>query len=119
MTKATSLTIVASLILPLSFSGVAAPAYAQMDWLSPHLETQRNNNARRVTERKRERGQQDSAAVQTDEQQQNTSPVSTAELQKAYNANRAEYRKRLLGGGVASADRWLEQVVRDSREPSL
>lgn len=39
-------------------------------------------------------------------------PLTLAERQSAWSSNKAEYRRRLVRDGQASADRWLEQQAR-------
>lgn len=39
-------------------------------------------------------------------------PLTLAERQAAWSNNKAEYRRRLVRDGQASADRWLEQQAR-------
>lgn len=40
-----------------------------------------------------------------------TQPPTLAERQSAWNANKAEYRRRVASDGQRSADRWLDQQV--------
>lgn len=42
-------------------------------------------------------------------------PVTLAERQAAWSANKAEYRRRLVSDGQRSADRWLEEQARAKR----
>jgi len=42
-------------------------------------------------------------------------PLTTAERQAAWSLHKAEYRRRLLRDGQASADRWLDSQARTTR----
>ncbi|HKX89894.1 MAG TPA: hypothetical protein VJM13_11835 [Sphingopyxis sp.] len=84
-------------------------AFAQ--WLEPHLDSQRWSNLRKH--------QQEQAKKAAEQRKRSgavdTRPVTLAERQAAWSQNKAEYRRRLLRDGQASADRWLDGLVRASR----
>jgi hypothetical protein len=83
------------------------PAPAQ--WLNPALDAQRWDNLRKHQQRQRQRAQQ------KHKQGQQSSRVTLAERQAAWSRNKAEYRRRMLRDGPASADRWLDGVARAGR----
>ncbi|MCW4460591.1 hypothetical protein OK349_02650 [Sphingomonas sp. BT-65] len=87
----------------------AGPAPAQAQWLDSHLEAQRWNNLRKHQQRQRQRAQQ------KHRRGQQSSRVTLAERQSAWSRNKAEYRRRMLRNGTASADRWLDSLVLASR----
>lgn len=81
----------------------SAPVAAQ--WLNPTLDAQRWNNLRSHQQRQRERARQKRKAAQP------AGRVTQAERQAAWSRNKAEYRRRMLRDGPASADRWLDGLV--------
>lgn len=52
------------------------------------------------------------AQKRTDASERSARPLTLAERQAAWSANKAEYRRRLVRDGQASADRWLDQQAR-------
>ena len=52
------------------------------------------------------------AQDRTDASETRVRPITLAERQAAWSANKAEYRRRLVRDGQASADRWLDQQAR-------
>lgn len=84
---------------------------AQAQWLEPHLDSQRWANLRKH--------QQEQARKAAEQRKRNgavdTKPVTLAERQAAWSRNKTEYRKRMLRDGQASADRWLDSLVRANR----
>jgi hypothetical protein len=111
---------------------VLAPgAAAGMDWLTPHLESQRFGNQLRRNQRARERtlqgrGQTQSgtggAAAPVPQGGAQPPPAAPArgqptmaQRQAAWSRHRAEYQRRLLRDGQASADRWLDGHIRAGR----
>lgn len=103
---------------PIAFPAVAAalilspvPAAAQMDWLTPHLETKRNDNIRRHQQRTAGTGTEAEAA----QSQQRDETITMAQRQAAWSRHKAEYRRRLLREGQAGADNWLDQQIRAGR----
>jgi hypothetical protein len=85
------------------------PALAQMDWLTPHLEIQRQNNIR-----KHQQGTAGKKA-EANAQPQAAPSVTPAQRQAAWSRHRGEYTLRVLRDGQASADRWLDQLVLEGR----
>lgn len=86
---------------------VAEPA-APQDFLTPHLEAKRHDNMRRHQMRLAKRR----AALRGETRTPVASrKVTLMERQSAWNANKSEYRKRMLRDGPASADRWLDSLV--------
>lgn len=81
------------------------PAPAQAQWLNPTLDAQRWDNLRKHQQRQRQRAQQKHKATRP------AGRVSQAERQAAWSRNKAEYRRRMLRDGPASADRWLDSLV--------
>lgn len=81
------------------------PAPAEAQWLNPHLDSQRWNNLRKHQQRQRQRAQQKHKHAQPADR------VTLAERQAAWSRNKAEYRRRMLRDGPASADRWLDSLV--------
>ncbi|WP_447930007.1 hypothetical protein [Sphingopyxis fribergensis] len=85
---------------------------ASAQWLDPTLDSQRWANlrkhqqeqAKRAAEQRKREGRADDAR-----------PVTLAERQGAWSQNKAEYRRRMLRDGPASADRWLDGIVRARR----
>lgn len=122
-----------SAMLRLLLGGLLVPGSARaMDYLTPHLESQRYGNQLRRQQRARERARQRrnasggaangtgaagaAGATGTPRQGQgNARPVSMAERQAAWSRHRPEYQRRLLRDGQASADRWLDKQVRAGR----
>ena len=100
--------------LALVMAAVASPAPAQMDWLTPHLDSQRYKNTmdaqRRAREKRRQQGHEGQQARQGPEAGEQR-PVTLAERQAAWSRNKAEYRRRMLHEGPRAADRWLDQIV--------
>lgn len=88
---------------------LAPPAPVAGQWLNPTLDAQRWDNLRKHQQRQRQRAQQ------KHRQGQQSSRVTLAERQAAWSRNRAEYRRRMLRDGTASADRWLDSLVLASR----
>jgi hypothetical protein len=86
---------------------------ASAQWLDPTLDSQRWANlrkhqqeqAKKAAEQRKRGGRADDAK-----------PVTLAERQAAWSQNKAEYRRRMLRDGPASADRWLDSIVRASRQ---
>ncbi|HEY0622209.1 hypothetical protein [Sphingomonas sp.] len=89
------------------FASPPAPAAAQ--WLNPTLDAQRWDNLRKHQQRQRQRAQQ------KHRQGQQSARVTLAERQAAWSRNKAEYRRRMLRDGPASADRWLDGIVLANR----
>lgn len=87
----------------------AAEPAAPQDFLTPHLESQRYDNLRRHQQRQAKRNRERRATTPA-------SSISMAERQSAWNANKSEYRKRMLRDGPASADRWLDSLVMAGRK---
>lgn len=87
----------------------AVPAPVQAQWLGPTLDAQRWDNLRKHQQRQRQRAQQKRQADRP------AGRVTQAERQAAWSRNKAEYRRRMLRYGPASADRWLDSLVRQSR----
>lgn len=87
----------------------AGPAPVQAQWLNPTLDAQRWDNLRKHQQRQRQRAQQ------KHKQGQQSSRVTLAERQSAWSRNKAEYRRRMLRDGTASADRWLDSLVLANR----
>lgn len=87
----------------------AAPAAAQMDWLTPHLDSQRWNNLR-----EHQRGQQ---AKRTAPRPPAPRPMSPQHESDAWAAQREarkaqlrpEYERRVVTEGRESANRWLAE----------
>ncbi|WP_343521577.1 hypothetical protein [Sphingomonas sp.] len=105
MTTAKSLAIAAAVML------FAGPAPAPAQWLNPTLDAQRWDNLRKHQQRQRQRRR----AQQKHRQGQQSGRVTRAERQAAWSRNKAEYRRRMLRDGPASADRWLDGLVRAGR----
>lgn len=103
MTAAKFLAIGAAVML---FAG-SVPAQAQ--WLNPTLDAQRWDNLRKHQQRQRQRAQQ------KHRQGQPSARVTLAERQAAWSRNKAEYRRRMLRDGTASADRWLDGLALANR----
>lgn len=84
---------------------------AQAQWLDPTLDSQRWANLRKH--------QQEQAKKAAEQRKRgggvDTKPVTLAERQAAWSRNKTEYRKRMLRDGQASADRWLDSIVRSNR----
>jgi hypothetical protein len=87
----------------------AVPAPVEAQWLGPTLDAQRWDNLRKHQQRQRQRAQQKRRTARP------TGRVTQAERQAAWSRNKAEYRRRMLRDGPASADRWLDGVVRQRR----
>lgn len=85
----------------------AAPAPVAAQWLGPTLDAQRWDNLRKHQQRQR--------AQQKRQAEHPAGRVTQAERQTAWSRNKAEYRRRMLRDGPASADRWLDRVVRQRR----
>jgi hypothetical protein len=83
----------------------AGPAPAEAQWLQPHLDSQRWSNLQKHQQRQRQRAQQKRKHAQP------AGRVTLAERQAAWSRNKAEYRRRMLRDGPASADRWLDSLV--------
>lgn len=87
----------------------ASPVPAKAQWLNPTLDSQRWDNLRKHQQRQRQRAQQQHR------QGQQSARVTLAERQSAWSRNKAEYRRRMLRDGTASADRWLDGIVLANR----
>lgn len=84
---------------------------AQAQWLEPHLDAQRWANLRKhQQEQAKKAAEQRKHGRAVDDK-----PVTLAERQAAWSQNKAEYRRRMLRDGQASADRWLDSLVRANR----
>ena len=111
MAKQVLVTLVAAALV------APVPAAAQMDTLTPHLENQRNANIRNHQQRlheQRTKGPRTTPQGRVTPPQRQTAPharITPAQRQAAWSRHKAEYRRRLLSGGPASADRWLDQQI--------
>jgi hypothetical protein len=88
---------------------LATPQPGLAQWLNPTLDAQRWDNLRKHQQRQRQRAQQ------KHRQGQPSARVTLAERQAAWSRNKAEYRRRMLRDGTASADRWLDGLVLANR----
>lgn len=88
---------------------LAPPAPAAAQWLNPTLDAQRWDNLRKHQQRQQQRARQKRKVGQP------AGRVSQAERQSAWSRNKAEYRRRMLRDGTASADRWLDSIVLANR----
>ena len=86
----------------------AAPPASAMDWLTPHLESQRNSNLLRHQQSLQKHDQQPKAAA-------GAKRSSLAKRQATWQQSKVEYRRRLLRDGQPSADRWLDNLARQDR----
>lgn len=93
------------------------PVTLPAQWLNPSLDAQRWNNLRNHQQKIREDRlkNQDRQSTETAAQAANRQPLTLAERQTAWSQNKAEYRKRLMSDGKASADRWLDQIAMANR----
>ncbi len=79
-----------------------APAQAQMDWLTPNLESQRHNNIRRHQQRLRTNQQHMRSQRPT---------ISPQRRQQLMRQIEPEYRRRVRLYGKARADEWLKRTA--------
>ena len=87
-------------------------AVAQMNWLTPHLESQRHHNIRRHQQRLHEKRLQRTGVVQD---QSSTRPVSPGpdpvRRQQLMRQIEPEYHRRVQLYGKANADDWLSRTA--------
>ena len=91
---------------------VSNQAVAQMNWLTPHLDSQRHHNIRRHQQRLHEKRLQRKGAVQD---QSSPPPVSPGpepvRRQQLMRQIEPEYHRRVQLHGKASADDWLRRTA--------
>ncbi|HEY0595395.1 hypothetical protein [Sphingopyxis sp.] len=99
------------LLAALAGSSLCLADAALAQWLEPQLDAQRWANLRKH--------QQEQAKKAAEQRKRGGSvdskPVTLAERQAAWSRNKSEYRRRMLRDGQASADRWLDTIVRANR----
>ena len=91
---------------------VSNQAVAQMNWLTPHLESQRHHNIRRHQQRLHEKRLQHKGVVQD---QSSSPPVSPGpepvRRQQLMRQIEPEYHRRVQLYGKANADDWLSRTA--------
>ena len=94
------------LMLPAFLALAAAmPSPAAAQWLTPFLESQRYNNLRNHQLRTHRPSARHSRPMAL------APRVTLAQRQAAWARHKAGYRRQLMLGGQARADRWLDQQV--------
>lgn len=101
------------LLAALTGSSLLLSDAASAQWLDPTLDSQRWSNLRKHQQRQREKALQQQR--QSRPGVESGKPLTLAERQAAWSRNKAEYRRRLLRDGQASADRWLDGIARANR----
>lgn len=101
---------------PILFAAMAASSLLFVDiaaaqWLEPQLDSQRWANLRKHQQEQARKAAEQRKHGRPDD----AKPVTLAERQAAWSQNKSEYRRRMLRDGQASADRWLDNIVRTNR----
>lgn len=88
-------------------------AVAQMDWLTPHLQSQRHDNLRRHQQRlHQQRRQREGVLQQHQRSQPSASPgPDPARREQLMRRLEPEYHRRVQLYGKASADDWLKRTA--------
>ena len=82
---------------------------ARAQYLDSFLDAQRWSNLREHQQEQQKKAQQQHNRAP------NAKPVTLAERQAAWSRNKSEDRRRVVRDGQASADRWLDTIVRAGR----
>jgi hypothetical protein len=91
---------------------VSNQAVAQMNWLTPHLESQRHHNIRRHQQRLHEQRLQRQGTAQGRPSQPSVSPgPDPVRRQQLMRQLEPEYHRRVQLYGKASADDWLRRTA--------
>ena len=99
------------LLIGLAGASLFAADVAHAQYLDSYLDAQRWARLREHQQEQQKKAGQQKPRVRSE----STKPVTLAERQAAWSRNKTEYRRRMLRDGQASADRWLDSIVRAGR----